>query len=153
MEADPSQIKCWKTNKWSAHGKWFTNTAPLNLLQTSLHTAMAAEIQGLEAKWGLISVPHTQGGNCAVNLKIDVSVTTEQKTSEPTFLWQRSTMTNVRLGLGTDPVEVQFRKRSWLKSTEPPAHLGVAIVWLIHYAMSFFLMLSMVNMTPLIKVS
>lgn len=50
MEADPSQIKCRKTNKWSAHGKWFTNTAPLNLLQTSLHTAMAAEIQGLEAK-------------------------------------------------------------------------------------------------------
>lgn len=32
-------------------------------------------------------------------------------------------MANVRLGLGSDPVEVQFRKRPWLKSTEPPAHL------------------------------
>lgn len=71
-------------------------------------------------------------------------------------------MANVRLGLGTDPVEVQFRKRSWLKSTDPPAHLwpGVPkqearanqtlLVWLIHYAMSFFYA---VNMTPLIKVS
>lgn len=51
---------------------------------------MAAEIQGaclpLEVKWGLISVPHTQGGNCAVNLEIYVGVTTEQRMSEPTFL-------------------------------------------------------------------